>query len=251
MVNGDSPDKLEKDPIVEAIFEVRFKPQIEQAGELMPGLMYPALKHYYSKLESLPLARMPKELFQQQPDLQYQHLRRLVGEKYMVLTGEKVLSLAGRAPYDGWASFKPKILELLKCVQQLNIVDKVERLSLKYVNVLPKSSQGPEIERLKLKIQLGLHDVKENENGLLLRTELLVNNFINIVQIIPRSTVKVSNKHLTGLLLEIDTIYVGEIGEFWTEVDDLLEKTHSMEKSIFFGLLSETALKEFGPIWKK
>jgi uncharacterized protein (TIGR04255 family) len=56
------PAKLNKTPLVDAMFELKFESRIEAVGDLLPGMLYSAYEGQYPEIEFLPLSRMPRDL---------------------------------------------------------------------------------------------------------------------------------------------------------------------------------------------
>lgn len=52
------PEKLRKQPVVEAIFELRFAPAKESVGDILVGMIYSKFPAY-EKIEPLPIASVP------------------------------------------------------------------------------------------------------------------------------------------------------------------------------------------------
>ena len=59
------PVRLERPPLIEAVFELRFAPRSGFSIELLPGLIFPALKDRYPLLEQTPTGSIPRDLRQQ------------------------------------------------------------------------------------------------------------------------------------------------------------------------------------------
>ncbi|MDZ7805372.1 TIGR04255 family protein [Thiohalophilus sp.] len=241
------PASLSQDTILESTFEIRFESNKKQVAELLPGLLYPKIKDLYPEIEVL--VQFNKDSFKENPELMYKPSRRLVGESSMVQLGERVISLARRKPYGGWESFKNEIVNLIQAFRECDIVTNTERFSMKYLNVLPSIENRKDLDMLKLNAQLGDHNVKENEAGFSLRTEILKNNFINIIQIIPNANVKSKDEGYSGLLLEIDTISNFEAQNFFDVHEDFLDLCHQTEKEIFFGIIEDDVIERLGPRW--
>src|SRR2546425_13149382 len=87
------PKLLKKCPLHEVYFQLRFTPMKPDAGELLPGLLYTALKEYYSDVLSLPLANVPRDFRKQNPHLLYQPSHRLSSGAHSVHVGDQMVNL--------------------------------------------------------------------------------------------------------------------------------------------------------------
>lgn len=243
------PIRLKKDPIIEAIFEVRFKGKIESVSDVLPGLIFSKVRKEYSKIETSPIKSLPAELLKADPNLKYKPYHRLIGENYIVQMGEHVFSISCPKPYRGWTDFQKTIEKFLIILKQTDLVKSVERFSLKYVNLLASNISKPHLDMLKADFHLGPYDLKQHPTQI--RTELFDNGFANVVQIISQASVAFQDgKDVSGLLIDIDTISTHKFQDFWAEIPELLKACHKTEKKVFFNILTDETLKNFEPVWE-
>ncbi|MEZ4459401.1 MAG: TIGR04255 family protein [bacterium] len=243
------PLSLGKSPLLDALFELRFRPTIKSAGEILPGMLFQALKDEYTEVTKLPLANVPAELRQADPKLWHQAHYRLQGPGKQVSVGQQVFNFSFGIEYPGWDHFRAEIAGLLSLLASSGLVDEVERYSLRYVNLIP----APATDQLKLlnaKIQLRGEDV--SENGFHLRTEYLDGDFRNIVQIRTGATASLAdNSSRSGIIVDVDTIRHVESDDFWENQEALLEDGHGVLKSTFFSLVSSETIESFDPTWEE
>ena len=71
------PLKLGKEPLIEALFEMRFK-ATAPVSNILPGLLFTKFKGE-KKIEKLPAAQLPEELRKVDPSLHYAPLLRFIG----------------------------------------------------------------------------------------------------------------------------------------------------------------------------
>ena len=101
------PLKLGKEPLIEALFEMRFK-ATAPVSNILPGLLFTKFKGE-KKIEKLPAAQLPEELRKVDPSLHYAPLLRIYWDRFMILTSDRSSGLACKMPYPGWnAAFKPR-----------------------------------------------------------------------------------------------------------------------------------------------
>src|SRR5438093_10100772 len=127
------PQKLSVEPLRETIFEVRFEPATPAAGDLLPGLLYSAMKSDYPEVLPLPMASVPRVMREKNPDLHYQPSHRLQGKSTSVQVGDRVVSLI-TTEYPGWNRFKEKLEALIELVRGTGLAKHVDRFALRYVN---------------------------------------------------------------------------------------------------------------------
>ncbi|NKC16045.1 MAG: TIGR04255 family protein [Gammaproteobacteria bacterium] len=246
----DLPIRLNKDPIVEAVFEIRFEGTTDSIANLLPGRSYPDLGEEFPKIEALPQAHFPKEVHQLDPVLRYRATHRLVGDGFVILLGNKVFGLACVGPYVGWAHFRARIVRVVELLQKTKLFKSVERFSLKYINVLTAQDELPDLQLLDFPLSLGTHDLTATTTRL--RTEISLDGFLNILQVIPGTrALSPSGQHVRGLLFDIDTISEQPFKDFWAELPQLLDAAHQTEKRLFFTTLTKAALERFEPVWEE
>ena len=130
------PKKLRKSPLLEALFEVRFVPLVEGAGDVLPGLIFGRLRSKYARVEQLPAAAVPRTVERVRRALVYQASHRLHGSNgASIQVGDRVAAVSTTA-YPGWEVFRSMVLELLGVLRETSLVKVVERFSFRYINML-------------------------------------------------------------------------------------------------------------------
>jgi uncharacterized protein (TIGR04255 family) len=239
------PKKLKKEPLIEALFELRFTSEKNSVSDLLPGLIFEKLSDRFSKVEKLPASDLPAVVLND-PNMRYVATIKLSGEEpYCIMIGEHVLSLCCSMPYTGWNSFLALIIELLNVVNKTSLITNTERISLKYSDVL-EEKDGFTLEDLKLDLQIAGNRIVKNP--MQLRAELNDDNFINIMQIAYPSEVTLNTgKKFNGLLLVIDTISKKMPDNFWTDPKVFLDTAHAVNKSTFLNLLKPETITRLEP----
>ncbi|MGH7933700.1 MAG: TIGR04255 family protein [Candidatus Binataceae bacterium] len=242
------PKRLERPPLVEAIFELRFASERESVGDLLPGLLYRNLQSSYERVEALPLANVPREIREKDPNLKYLPSRQFSGGSRRILVGDHVVAISQRRPYEGWHSFRDHIIGLATYLKDTDLIQNVERYSLKGLNVVP-SSQGGQLGLLNAKFEIEGRPAPEK--GFHFRTEIESGELLIIVEIAPNATVQYPDQEQpTGLLISVDGIgIVTSTSEFWVQSPNEIDELHDCVKRHFFGLLTSDALEVLGPIW--
>jgi len=239
------PKRLRKEPLLEAVWEIRFTSDRESVAELLPGLIYKALEIEFSKIERLPAANLPSAIVLQDEKLRYVPTVRLEGNPYSIQIGERVISLSCRRPYTGWVNFEPKIMELAGILKETSLITRPERFSLKYIDIINLSG-SPSLSPLRVVMKLGAHELISNP--VQLRTELREDGFIHIIQILSSAQAVLSTgERFEGLLIDIDTICQREPDEFWSDFQPLLNRAHLLNKILFFHLLTDETIRQLEP----
>ena len=242
------PEKLRLSPLRETFFEVQFEPVIPTAGDILPGLLYGQMKTEYPEVMPLPMANVPRNVRQQNPDLHYQASHRLHGASGSILVGDRVISLT-TLEYPGWKLFKARLLSLVQALRATGQAKIVTRFSFKYINLIEASAEEMQLSFLNMKIEsVG---APPSERGFLMRTEIAQDKHTTIIQIAPRSEIKVPpvNSTISGLLVDVDTIRFDPGPEFFLNPDPLLEEAHLVTKKIFFSLLTPSVVERLQPVW--
>lgn len=130
------PIKLKHDAIVEALVEIRF--EHKTVGEVIVGRLVAAAgwKDYHAV--RLPVADLPAEFRDANPDLRYQpiiQLQRPVPGELMKI-GSRVISLHILSPYPGWQKFRERISTLIEelYVAVPDLI--IQRVGLRYINAI-------------------------------------------------------------------------------------------------------------------
>lgn len=246
------PVRLNKDPIIESIVEIRFaRHPAVQVSDLLPGMLFTNLRKSYPRLENLPVSQIPAEIRKADLNLLFKPTRQLSGNRFSISIGDNVLSVSCTRPYVGWSKFQPKIFEVLELVKETGLVQRVGRVSVKYINIIPAQIGGKNLASLKASVQMG--DYNLVDHGCTIRTDILENGINSIVQIISDATAELvtAKEKISGLLLDIDSIYDCKNINFWDTYKSIIEDVRKQEKKIFFGLLTAETLNTLEPIWQE
>jgi uncharacterized protein (TIGR04255 family) len=239
------PTTLGKSPLLEALFEIRFQASRPAAGDLLPGILFSALQDQYPDVISLPLARVPRDLRENDVNFLYQPSHQLVGKNGSIQIGDRVLALAVQI-YPGWSEFKMKAEQLVGSGEKTGLIENVERYSFRYINVIPVQEGQPQLQSLNAKIKLGEAPVLER--GFQLRAEFDDEGFTSIVQVVPNSISQpIGGEALTGLIIDIDTQRSSDDVNFFEDKSQLLEDGHNALKRLFFSLISDQTLQQLEP----
>jgi len=240
------PVRLKKEPLIEAVWEIRFTSPKPPVADLLPGLVFKALPDQYPNVVRLPAANIPAPIAEHDPKLRYVPKVRLEGENQAVQIGEHVVSLSCRRPYSGWKRFSADIRALMQIVQDTRLINQLERFSLKYIDLI-ELNQPPSLDCLNVELKVG--EYKINTRPVQLRTEIREEDLLHIIQIVSPAEVSIpgESERVRGVLLDIDSIRPMKQNESWSDVNDRLDSVHMSCKQMFFGLLKAETIDNLEP----
>jgi len=240
------PKKLGKEPLIEAVCELRFKSDKDSISDLLPGLLFQNLGERFPKVEKLPAANVPSVILKNDPNFYYVPTIRLIGtEPCSIMLGEHVFSFSSTRPYMGWDRFLATVIELLEILKRTALITRPERISLKYIDILEKK-EGFTLDALELNLQIGGNRI--TATPVQLRTELEMGEFNNIIQIASPAQAKLNTgQQFDGILIDIDTLSKTIPSDFWSDQKDFLDRAHTIGKSMFFNLLKLETINMLEP----
>lgn len=241
------PVKLGKEPLIDAIFELRFSGSTP-AAVILPGLLFSHLSGE-KKIESLPASQLPKTIRDADPNLRFAPLSRLDWEGYFVNIGDQSISVSSKYPYQGWVNFKSAIIKVMGVMSVSSLITGVERYSMKYVDLLPTTDDRQKVSLINFNVSIANH--KLTEEPFQLRIEIPRDGFINAIQVISSAQAVLHNgKVLDGLVVDIDTFARQDgisIQEVMEDFEMKLDVIHSTNKSIFFDCLRPETIESLDP----
>lgn len=154
------PKRLENPPLIESVFELRFEPSQERAADLLPGVFFAKLPSFTKLLESLPVSAIPRAVRDADPNMRFLPSHRLSGDNRFLMFGDRVLAFSQITPYPGWEKVKTGIEEALKVMKGTGFAKRVERYSLKAVNLLPVPA-GKQLQTLSARFEVAGRPAEE------------------------------------------------------------------------------------------
>lgn len=236
------PTKLIKEPLIDAVFEMRFSAS-GPASNILPGVIFSKLDGE-KNIETLPLSEIPKHIRDNDPNLQFAPTVRIQWDSYLILISDKSIALACKQPYPGWSSFKKSIQKVVELLNDVGIIQAVHRFALKYIDIIPSDSIKEQVSFINLTAKLGNH-ILEKES-FQFRIEIPKDDIINAIQILSSASVILENgTNKTGLVIDIDTIYNvpdQKITNFSQLLSDNLDQVHRINKETFFECITPATL---------
>ena len=244
------PLVLEREPLIDALFEVRLN-GTPPLVDILPGFLFHELKPK-PDVKRLPPAEIPQPMRANDPNLQFALLSRIEWENYFISIGDRNIVISCKLPYPKWPHFKKAILDITRRIAGAEIAGQVERYSLKYVNLITAQTLREQIEKIKMTINLGSVEVgADHVNMQVHRAE---DEFIHILSVITGADAKLlDGQKLHGVVVDIDSIRNIELTDYAAFVATLepgLEQLKQENKIKFFDCLTEEAIKEMGPVYE-
>lgn len=241
------PIKLKKEPLIDAVFEVRFSCAVP-ASIVVPGSLFNNLEGEKT-IESLPLSQLPKLIRDADPNLKFAPLSRIDWNNFFINIGDSSLSVSCKYPYCGWKLFIQAIEDVMRALEKSNVVTAVDRYSMKYVDLIPASSNRQKVSMINFKVSIAEHQL-ENE-PFQLRIEIPRNGLVHAVQVISSAQATLHTGIVKeGLIIDVDSfsdqkgISIQSLLNGFTEK---LETIHKANKAMFFDCISPETLELLEP----
>ena len=244
------PTKLAKEPLLEAVFEMRFVSS-GQASTILPGILFRALGEGKAlQMTRLPAADLPLQFRESDAAMRFAALVRLEWGQFVVLLSDASVGVACRIPYPGWAAFKPAILKVAGIVAESGIVQKIERYSLKYVDMIPRQSVRDQVRAFDWEVRLGSHRLMAE--SAIVRVEMVRGGVTHAVQILTAAQAHqgpgTEVRH--GAVIDVDSLVgvdTSELVQFLSELPVRIDDLHHANKTVFFECLTQEVLNELEP----
>lgn len=242
------PKVLEREPLVDALFEVRLSGTANLA-DIIPGILFHKLNPK-PNLQRLPAAEIPQPMRAKDPSFRYVPTQRLDWDEYVIAVGDQNIVISCKLPYPKWPNFKEKIHYILGILVG-DIVGGVERFSVKYVNLIEARTFEEQISKIDLRIQIGSLDVVGDHVNM--KVHHVEDGVVHILSVINGASGKLPDgREAHGVIVDIDSIQnvkVDSFEEFVAGLEAPLESLRQANKVKFFGCLKEETVEELGPIY--
>ncbi len=254
MSNPRLPTKLNKEPLVDALFELRFSSSMPGV-DVLPGALFSAFHSQQEgmKVERLPLSQLPDAIRMSDPNLRYGAMVRMEWDEFFILVGHSSMAVACKIPYPGWAKFKPGIMKVLSTVKDFGVIESVERYSLKYVDLIPEETIKNQISALDWDIRIGSNRAESSMTSL--RMEVEKDDMLHIITVQTGAVVTtMASVTSSGVIVDIDTIRMMDnvnFNGFMSSIEHDLELTHDANKEMFFDCLRESTITALEPTYDK
>jgi uncharacterized protein (TIGR04255 family) len=240
--DAEIPKKLANSPINEAFFEIRYKG--DYPGEALYGVLFDVFEYVSKqKVEVLPILQIPQQVRDMDQNLHYQPFYRVRKNNLGFSVGPRSIGFSVLKPYIGWTPWTEFFYPIIDKIKEKNIITKVERIGLRTFDILA----GNIFDRINVNLTVAGHTVTSSPS--LFYTEFEQNNTHVMLNI--GNAAIVNGTQTKDSLIDIDCThdFNCDAGQFFSSYKEALENAHIANKQVFFGLLKEELLKDYGPEW--
>ena len=243
------PKILEQEPLVDALFEVRLDGSVPHA-DILPGILFHQLDPKPT-IKRLPAAEFPQPVRANDPNLRYAPIQRLEWGNYVIAVGDQNIVISCKLPYPKWPNFRSKILDATSMIADAGVVGKVERFSVKYVNLIRGNSLAEQIVKVDVAIRIGSLEVRDDHINM--QVHHVEDDTIHILTVITDAHGKMPDgSEAQGVVVDIDSIrniQPVEFKDFAAGLEPELEKLRQSNKIKFFGCLKQETIDKMGPFY--
>lgn len=241
------PTVLEREPLVDAVFEVRLGGDPHMA-DLLPGVLFVQLDPKPT-IQRLPAAEIPQPIRANDPNLVFAPVIRLDWREFAISFGERNLVIGCKLPYPKWPRFKEAILDIVARVASVGIAGPVERYSLKYVNLILAPTISDQITKIDMAVRIG--EVAVRDDHLSVQVHKSEGDTLHIMSVVTGAQVGLADgKQVYGAVVDIDSIRVvhfADFGAFDAALGPAIETLRQANKIKFFSCLTQATVSEMGP----
>jgi len=245
------PVKLNREPLVEATCQLRVASEVA-LNTVFPGYLLANHPGDVTELQQLPAAMFPEPMRMINPELAYAPRVSFKFKGVLVMIGERSVAVTNPAPYLGWPHFKALIVEVFNDLLSSKLISGIERLSIKYLNVL-KANEEPNPQKA-LAWNPGVGGLDLDMRTTHMRTEVRNDGLVTIVQLSGSVMVQVRGQAAEeGALIDIDTVQPMEQQEpnkFANSLSNELDRVRRVNKEVFFECLTDEAVQALGPTYE-
>ena len=171
---------------------------------------------------------------------------------YIISVGDRNVIISCKLPYKKWPNFKTAILDLTARIGKVGAAGKVERYSLKYVNLIQAPSLAEQVAKIKMSITLGEVEVKGDHTTLQVHRH--EGGIIHILSVVIGAEGQMPDgKKVTGAVVDVDSIRnvdVADFAAFAASLEPGLEQLRQANKRKFFTCLTQATIDEMGPVYE-
>ena len=243
----ETPVKLKKCPIVDAIFDLQFIPNLD--ANAVFGIIYSKFKDNFSKVENLPLSMTPEQIRNNDPNLKFRPLYRItnnVDPNFIIQIGPRDITISSSPNYIGWDNFSNNINYVVSEVLKLGIIANIVRIGIRYINFF----ENIDIFKGNANVEICVNKEELPYTETHLRTVFRNNKIQTILNIGNEITLNKAGSIYQGSIIDIDTFMNTNLDNFYTDHKNIISKIHAEEKHQFFSILSSNFIENLSPEYK-
>jgi uncharacterized protein (TIGR04255 family) len=226
------PFSIEPCPIIDAVIEIRFTPNIDQNAVF--GLLYNAIKEDFpGKVDSQTINTLEPG----KTEFITSQIYKIANEEHVIQIGHNVLSISSFPKYTGWSKFFSATINYLHKIEGVGIISEVNRLGMRYINFFDNDI----FPNIKINITLDKKEIGYKNTQI--KTEISHDNFTSNLLI--ANNIEVQKK--IGSIIDIDTYKMHNLEKFFEQKEQILQEIHDNEKKLFFSLLKDEFVASLNP----
>ena len=233
------PVEISPCPIEETVVELRFDSTMP--ADAVFGVLYKEFGDDYEGVEKLPILQLPEPIRSQDVNLRFKPHYNLKSENYLLRIGPKVISVMCKREYVGWQNYFTHIKDSLIRIEKLKVVENVRRLGLRYVNLFQDDIFN------KINLEFIQNGNPFNAEQFYLRSVVKAGDLNATLQIHNDVQLEDDKVVTTKSILDIDVFKEFNDDVTLSGMPALIDQAHTEEKTLFFGLLKDSFLKELNP----
>lgn len=235
------PVEVTPNPLFSSAVEVRFTSKIER--EQLLSKIYPAFADVLPEIQNHnSFYGEPGNLNDSQsPDFT------LVNDDYSLSVGPDFVTFENIGEYKLWKNYFPFMQAQLKRLFEIDLVDQIERVGLRYISILPDSEKPEDVLSWLPKLPLPKF---ENSATRAIHTNISVEDVSINLLIASRAKAEKKDIEKIGLVIDIDCFIRKGVANNLADLFKQIDQLHKVEKELFFGLLKDDYLNRYlNPIY--
>jgi uncharacterized protein (TIGR04255 family) len=237
----DLRQKLRRDGIVEALFEIRFN--TSEIAELFTGKIAGGLGRIADDLtvQRLPMADIPGPMRRADANLMFQPTLQLSSTTRLGRIGDRVISWHILPPYPGWNVVKPEIQQVRDVLASSIENVEVLRYGFRYINLLDNEDHHvPGLSASTLTLTVGGQAIPEQWNVNYLRES---KRAWMTVKLASKEFVQGATPRPFDLIIDLDANTDRKACPPLAEAVDWAQEAHTLMEDEFFRLLKPEILQ--------
>ncbi len=236
---------MSSSPLVEVVFEIRFKPQSNFATELLIAVNQEITNH--QEIIQADGLHFPVDIKVQQPEFYYVPSYKVNFPEFSLLISDGSLVVLKNAidnQYGGWPTFKDIPRQILQILKKKKKVSDIQRYSLKYTNLIQNYQS---FKDLNLSLSIGSSQLDSNKK-FSVKIEEVEDNIIILNEISSHVNMELLNdltkerRTFFGVLIVIDIINnqgIKNIEDVDNEFTNNLEILHEIAHKKYISINKE------------
>jgi len=232
------PIEISPNPLIRSTVEIRFSAKIERTK--LFSAVYPSFASTFPIFEE---NKIPKEIRNLRSELKFSPDYILKNDDFTLSFGANSISFENASEYKFWRVYFPFIKHQLEIFFSLNIIDRINRIGVRYASIF---GDGKKIDDI-LQLSTALNIDGYNQTFVSMNNIYKKGNYNFRVQLADNAQLIKNNKPLSGAYIDIDGSYKGELQPD-TNIFNLIDEIHTEGKNLFFlKLLKPSFLATLNP----